>query len=187
MTNVESKLPEHRRFRRPAAAQRRIAAGALAVAAVALAATSPGPLPAKSATLAPRAQAQAQAGMLDLSAYRGKVVYLDFWASWCGPCRLSFPFMNQLRYGSLRDDLVVIAVNVDHDSAAARRFLREHPANFTVIYDASGKTASRFKVADMPTSILIGKDGRVRYVHKGFFEKDEPVYRQHIAELLREK
>lgn len=124
---------------------------------------------------------------LDLSAYRGKVVYLDFWASWCGPCRLSFPFMNQLHYSGPQNNLVVIAVNLDHDSAAAQRFLRDNPANFTVLYDPAGKTASKFKVADMPTSILIGKDGRVRYVHKGFFEKNEPLYRQHIAELLHEK
>lgn len=162
----------------------RHAAGALLIAAVSLASANPA-----SMALARERPAPPQAGStaLDLSAYRGKVIYLDFWASWCGPCRLSFPFMNQLRYSSLQSDLVVIAVNVDRDTGAARRFLRDHPANFTVLYDASGKTASKFKIADMPTSILIGKDGRVRYVHRGFFEKDEPLYRQHIAELLREK
>jgi len=124
---------------------------------------------------------------LDLAAYRGKIVYLDFWASWCGPCRLSFPFMNGLRSSFPQGDLVVVAVNVDHSSAAARKFLQQQPANFTLLYDPTGQTAAKFNVSEMPTSILIGRDGRVRYVHKGFFQKDEPLYRRHIAELLRER
>ena len=132
------------------------------------------------------ARAASPAG-LDLAAYRGKVVFLDFWASWCGPCRLSFPFMNGLRSSFPPGDLVVIAVNVDHSSAAARKFLQQQPANFTLLYDSTGKIAAKFNISDMPTSILIGRDGRVRYVHKGFFQKDEPLYRRHIAELLRER
>lgn len=129
----------------------------------------------------------APAPQLDLTPYRGKVVYLDFWASWCGPCRLSFPFMDTLYDSYPPKDLVVIAVNVDRDPAQARNFLRQNPANFTLFFDSSGKAASRFNVTDMPTSILIGRDGRVRYVHKGFYEKNEPLYRQQIAQLLRER
>lgn len=135
----------------------------------------------------PMAEAPSAPAALDLTPYRGKVVYLDFWASWCGPCRLSFPFMNRLRASFPPGELVVIAVNVDRDPARARLFLRENPANFTLFFDSSGKTASRFNVVDMPTTVLIGRDGRTRYVHKGFYEKNEPIYRQHIAELLRER
>ena len=124
---------------------------------------------------------------LDLSAYKGKVVYLDFWASWCGPCKQSFPYMMSLnrRYGA--SGLVVVAVNVDKDEAKAQAFLRKMGANFRVVYDSKGVLPSEYKIKAMPTSILIGRDGQVRYVHKGFHENQEESYDEQIAELLNEK
>jgi len=103
-----------------------------------------------------------------LSSLRGRMVYLDFWASWCGPCRQSFPWMDaaQRRFG--RDRLVVLAVNVDEDAGAATDFLREHPAGFTVVFDARGRVAERYALPGMPASFLIGPDGRVRRTHLGF-------------------
>ena len=124
---------------------------------------------------------------IDLSAYKGKVVYLDFWASWCGPCKLSFPFMEQLGYSNRSRDLVVIAVNVDHDRAKAEAFLQQNPNSLNVVYDPRGKIASQYHVEDMPTSVLIGRDGRVRYVHKGFFPAQTASYQSHVRELLNEK
>ena len=122
----------------------------------------------------------------DLSAYRGKVVYLDFWASWCGPCKLSFPFMESLRNRYGAQGLVVLTVNVDHDRAAAERFLHETGSTLPVIYDPQGVLAARYKVAGMPTTVLIGRDGGQRQVHRGFFPAKTGEYEQHVNGLLAE-
>ena len=118
---------------------------------------------------------------------RGKVVYLDFWASWCGPCRKSFPWMNamQARYGS--QDFVVVAVNVDKDAALAQRFLAEYPAKFTVAYDPDGSIAAMYQVKGMPSSYLIDREGKLRASHIGFREKDKPVLESRIESLVAGK
>lgn len=123
---------------------------------------------------------------VDLSQYRGKVIYLDFWASWCAPCKLSFRFMNELRvlYGS--NDLVIVTVNLDHNRAAAGNFLSEVGSNLPVVYDPSGSLASRFKVSAMPTTVLIGRDGKVRFVHRGYFDSKTTEYEQQINALVSE-
>jgi cytochrome c biogenesis protein CcmG, thiol:disulfide interchange protein DsbE len=123
---------------------------------------------------------------LDLHAYRGKVVYLDFWASWCGPCRESFPWLA----GLLRDyesrDLVVIGVNVDKDRTLAERFLGDTPAAFPIVYDPRGEIAAAYKIAGMPTAILIDRGGQVRYQHTGFSIKKRDEYAEHLRTLLSE-
>jgi thiol-disulfide isomerase/thioredoxin len=127
-----------------------------------------------------------KASNLDLSAYRGKVVYVDFWASWCAPCRESFPWLGQLveEYGS--KNFVVIGVNVDHDRIQAERFLEQTPANFPIIYDAQGELATAYKVAGMPSAILIDRSGHIRYQHTGFSIKKKEVYEEHLRTLLDE-
>lgn len=129
----------------------------------------------------------ASAQGLDLAPYKGKVVYLDFWASWCGPCRISFPWMGEMQSRLGGDGLVVIAVNVDREKARADDFLKRNAAPFKIVYDPAGALASRYAIKGMPTSVLIGRDGKIRYVHTGFLEKQENAYRAHIAELLNEK
>ncbi|MBU6443661.1 MAG: TlpA family protein disulfide reductase [Alphaproteobacteria bacterium] len=129
----------------------------------------------------------AAAPALDLSAYKGKVVYLDFWASWCTPCRQSFPWMNDLETTYGRDGLVVIAINVDHDHELAEDFLQDNSANFKVLYDPNGRIASQFNFRDMPTSYLIGRDGKIHYVHNGFYPNREGEYLSHIQTLLNER
>jgi cytochrome c biogenesis protein CcmG, thiol:disulfide interchange protein DsbE len=129
----------------------------------------------------------AQAEGLDLSAYRGKVIYLDFWASWCTPCRLSFPWMNDLQQSYANDGLVVIAVNVDHDRALADAFLRSNSPGFKVVYDPDGNIAGKYDFKDMPTSVLIGRDGRVHYTHDGFFPDKEWTYVADVLSLLKQK
>jgi cytochrome c biogenesis protein CcmG/thiol:disulfide interchange protein DsbE len=132
------------------------------------------------------AHAAVPAAPFDLSAYKGKVVYLDFWASWCAPCRLSFPFMRSMNatYGSR--NFVVVAVNLDRDHGAAQAFLQRYGGGVPVLYDPTGKIASEYKVGTMPTSVLIGRDGKVRYVHRGYFANKTAEYQQHIAALVAE-
>jgi thiol-disulfide isomerase/thioredoxin len=123
---------------------------------------------------------------LDLSSYRGKVVYLDFWASWCGPCRDSFPFLEglQRKYGG--DGLVVVAVNVDTKRELAAKFLSEHPVSFDIAYDPHGELAARWQLAGMPNSFLIARDGSTRLEHTGFRRADQPRLEAVIVQLLAE-
>ncbi|MGZ5199426.1 MAG: TlpA family protein disulfide reductase [Telluria sp.] len=121
---------------------------------------------------------------VSLDQLKGKTVYIDFWASWCGPCRKSFPWMNEMqsRYGG--DKFAVIAIDVDSDSALARQFLAQHPASFTVAFDAKGATPQAFSVKGMPTSVLIGPDGKVLDVETGFNESQAAQREQMIRAAI---
>jgi cytochrome c biogenesis protein CcmG/thiol:disulfide interchange protein DsbE len=104
---------------------------------------------------------------LDLAQYRGKVVLVDFWASWCEPCRHSFPWLNEMqtKYG---DRLFIIGVNVDPERADANRFLAKVPAHFQVIYDPAGKFAAKYDLIGMPSSYLFDTSGTLVDTHIGF-------------------
>jgi cytochrome c biogenesis protein CcmG/thiol:disulfide interchange protein DsbE len=148
------------------------------------------PLAARAATLlllvtmSPPANTSSPGDVLELTALKGQVVYLDFWASWCAPCRESFPWMNRLQGELGPDGLVVIAVNVDRQRADADRFLREHPAQFRIVYDADGLLPEKFGVRGMPTSFLIDRNGRVQSRHEGFLLRDRDALRQQIRALV---
>jgi thiol-disulfide isomerase/thioredoxin len=128
----------------------------------------------------------AQGASLDLNAYRGKVVYLDFWASWCTPCRQSFPWLGGLASRYQAKGLFVIGVNVDQDHALAEEFLSSTSANFPIIYDPHGDIATAFKVVGMPSAVLIDRSGNVRFQHVGFSQKKEDEYEAHLQSLLGE-
>ncbi|OYT91686.1 MAG: thiol:disulfide interchange protein [Burkholderiales bacterium PBB3] len=118
---------------------------------------------------------------------RGELVYLDFWASWCGPCKQSFPWMNEMhsRYG--KQGLRVWAINVDQKPADAARFLAASPAQFDIGYDAAGASPRLFAVKTMPTSYLIDKSGTVLWKHAGFSPKDTAALEQAIQTALQGK
>ena len=126
------------------------------------------------------------AGGLDLSTYRGKVVYVDFWASWCTPCRESFPWLSDIAQQYRTRNFVVIAVNVDHEHRLAQQFLDTTPASFPVIYDPHGDIAASYKIVGMPSAVLIDRSGRVRFRHDGFSLKKRDEYEAHIRTLLAE-
>jgi thiol-disulfide isomerase/thioredoxin len=104
----------------------------------------------------------------DLSRYRGKVVLVDFWASWCEPCRRSFPWLNEMQAKYADRGLVVIGINVDRVEADAARFLRDVPARFPIVYDAAGALATQYDVPGMPSSFVFGPDGQIVARHIGF-------------------
>ena len=127
------------------------------------------------------------ASPVSLAGFKGKVVYLDFWASWCGPCKQSFPFMNELQARYRAAGLEIVAVNLDVKRDDADKFLAQVPAQFTVAFDARGDSARRFAVKGMPSSYLIGRDGKVIAAHKGFKEDDRKELEAGIAQALEGK
>jgi len=140
--------------------------------------------PERSPAPAPDVGWRTDVGELRLDELRGKVVYLDFWASWCTPCRESFPWMNALQERFADRGLEVVAVNLDKDAALVERFLERYPAQFTVAYDPSGATAARFQVKGMPSSYLIDRQGRVHLAHAGFREADQAELEARVSALL---
>ena len=113
-----------------------------------------------------------------------RTVYLDFWASWCGPCRESFPFMNELQRDLAGRGLQILAISVDKTAEDARRFLARYPAQFTVALDTGAACPAAFQLQGMPSSYIIDKSGAVRAVHAGFRNRDRAEIRQQLLELL---
>jgi cytochrome c biogenesis protein CcmG, thiol:disulfide interchange protein DsbE len=124
---------------------------------------------------------------IKLSEKQGKIVYLDFWASWCGPCKQSFPWMNEMQDKYRAQGFEVIAVNLDSNTDDANKFLLSNPAKFTVAFDSKGKTPLQYGVKGMPTSYLIGRDGKIVQQHMGFKASDREQLEQKIKLLLAEK
>lgn len=123
---------------------------------------------------------------VSLSAYRGKVVYVDFWASWCEPCRKSFPWMSEIqeRYGN---NLKVIAINLDQERAPAMEFLKKLQPKFTIAFDPSAKVAEAYRVKGMPSSYLIDQRGRIVTEHVGFRPADKQKLEESIQKLISQQ
>jgi thiol-disulfide isomerase/thioredoxin len=132
------------------------------------------------------AQARADA-TAELERLRGRVVWLDFWASWCAPCRQSFPWMQKMTEMHGAEGLTVLAVDVDANRDDAERFLKRFSPTFTVEFDPKGELPEAYRVKAMPTSFLIDRHGTIRYTHRGFLPADLAGYETQIRELLAEK
>lgn len=122
-----------------------------------------------------------------LTDYADKVIYLDFWASWCAPCRTSFPLLNGLFKKYRNQGLEVVAINLDEDPEAAQRFIKEFPVDFTVLRDAAGEWAETYRIESMPTSFIIDRSGAVQLVHSGFAKADIDELEHTIISLLKRK
>ena len=153
------------------------------LAALALAALAPA---APQVIAAPEKNSAAPAWPL-LQSLQGKVVLVDFWASWCSPCLSSFPWMDELQRRHAQKGLVVIAVNLDQDRALAEAFLNKTAPQFRIEYDAQGTLAKQFGVQAMPTSFLIDRSGKVRITHQGFRVAQRAEREQQIRQLLEEQ
>jgi len=126
-------------------------------------------------------------GSITLSSYRGKVVYLDFWASWCAPCQAALPALEELRKEFPADQFQVIAVNVDTDPEKALRLLAKHKIGYPSAADPDGRLPETFGLKTMPTSYLIDRQGVVRMVHPGFRSSDVEGLRARIKTLVEAK
>jgi thiol-disulfide isomerase/thioredoxin len=120
----------------------------------------------------------------DLPNLKGKVVYLDFWASWCAPCKASFPVLDRWQKEFGPKGFTVLGINVDEKAEAMREFLKKTPVAFPVVRDAEQKLVASANVTAMPTSFLIDRKGTIRVVHHGFRKNDEPALAKQITALL---
>ncbi|NOY66725.1 MAG: TlpA family protein disulfide reductase [Gammaproteobacteria bacterium] len=123
---------------------------------------------------------------IKLSEYRGDVVMVNFWASWCGPCRQEMPALEQL-YKKYKDlGFVILGVNLDEDSSKAAALLKKIPVSFPILYDSTNKVAKLYDVKAMPTTYLIDRNGKLRYLHKAYKPGYEIKYAKEIKTLIRE-
>jgi len=144
------------------------------------------PMSALVADPAPSFQIPTNDGVIELKDLKGEVVYLDFWASWCGPCRKSMPWLNRMQEKYDDAGFRVIGVNLDKERELADEFLQTVPVNFQLVYDPEGKLASQYQLLGMPNSFMIGRDGMIQQRHVGFMESKLAEYEEQILQLLKQ-
>jgi len=121
---------------------------------------------------------------VSLAGLKGKVVYLDFWASWCSPCKKSFPWMKKMQEKYADQGLVIIAANMDQKRSKADEFIVQSQPNFLIAFDPDGTVAEQYQLVGMPSSYLIDRNGELKYSHAGFKEADMEILESQIRELL---
>jgi peroxiredoxin len=123
---------------------------------------------------------------VSLAQYKGQVVMINFWASWCGPCRQEMPLLESIykKYNKL--GFTLLGVNVEPDSQAADKWLKETPVSFPILYDTESKVSKLYDVPGMPSTVIIDRAGRVRFIHRGYVPGDENEYLDSIRALIRE-
>ena len=123
---------------------------------------------------------------LRLSEFRGEVVMINFWASWCGPCRQEMPLLDELYTQYQPLGFTILGVNVEEDSTKARQLLKDIPVSFPVLFDNESEVSKLYKVVAMPSTVLVDRDGNVRYLHQGYKPGYEEQYQEQVRALIRE-
>lgn len=154
-------------------------AASLAVALPALAGPTGAPAPTFSL-------ASSSGSEVNLAQYKGEVVMINFWASWCGPCRQEMPLLEGIYKKYSRMGFTLLGVNVEPDSQAANEWLKQTPVSFPILYDKDSKVSKLYDVAGMPSTVLIDRSGRLRMLHRGYKPGDENEYLDSIRTLIRE-
>ena len=130
--------------------------------------------------------ARAEPATLDLAKYRGKIVIVDFWASWCGPCKQALPFIAQLSHRYRAGDVVVITINEERQRTAGEAFMRQVKSSLPVIWDSTGAIGKTWAVNEMPTTLLFDRTGKMRFRHQGFFIEKSAEYQTPLDALVKE-
>jgi peroxiredoxin len=154
-------------------------AAALALALPALAGSADAPAP--TFTLVARGGQE-----VSLAQYKGQVVMLNFWASWCGPCRQEMPLLESIYKKYNKMGFTLLGVNVEPDSQAANEWLKATPVSFPILYDKDSKVSKLYDVAGMPSTVIIDRSGKLRMLHRGYKPGDENEYLDSIRALIRE-
>ena len=123
---------------------------------------------------------------IKLSEYYGKVVMLNFWATWCGPCRQEIPKLTELKNLHNEYDFELLGINIDEDQDKARQLAKKLSVNYPILFDEEKGVAKSYQVDAMPMTVLIGRDGKVRYIHRGYKEEYLAKYQQQIQKLKAE-
>jgi peroxiredoxin len=160
---------------------KRCAMAAIVVASSAFAASGDASGPAPSFTLT------TLSGQPDgLSQYKGQVVMVNFWATWCGPCQQEMPLLDQMYKKYKPAGFTLIGVNVDKESPAVKELLARKPVSFPVLLDPANQVSKAYHVDEMPSSVIIDRKGQIRYIHRGYKPGDENDYQDRIRQLIRE-
>jgi peroxiredoxin len=152
---------------------------AIVAASAAFAADSGGPAPAFTLTAL-------TGGQTALSQYRGQVVLVNFWATWCGPCQQEMPLLDQMYKKYKPAGFTLIGVNVDKEEPAVKELLARKPVSFPVLLDPANQVSKAYHVDEMPSSVIIDRKGEIRYIHRGYRPGDENDYQDRIRQLIRE-
>ena len=123
---------------------------------------------------------------LRLSEFQGEVVMINFWASWCGPCRQEMPLLDELYAQYQPLGFTILGVNVEEDSTKAKRLLEDMAVSFPVLFDTRSEVSRQYDVIAMPSTVLVDRDGNVRYLHQGYKPGYEEAYQQQVRALIRE-
>ena len=124
---------------------------------------------------------------VDLASLKGKVVLVDFWASWCGPCKEEMPVLEALNQKFATRGLVIVGVSIDSSPKKMNKFLKGTPVSFRIVHDRKLAVANMYEPETMPSSYFIGRDGKLRYVHEGFDKGDAAEIEEWVKALLAEK
>jgi len=163
------------------------AAAALAVLCLAPTARAAANAPLSTGAAAPSFQLDSLDGKsVNLADYKGQVVLLNFWASWCGPCRKEMPILDQLHKQYHNKGFTLVGVNVEPDSKDALGMLKSVPVSFPILFDRSSVASKLYQVEGMPNTVIIDRAGRVRYIHRGYKPGEENEYLDQIRSLIRE-